>query len=88
MRPRQHFRIVGADTRRNAANATDISDDFLTAVKESFNQEYQSFNLLVRFGMANLSQTVPAARSTDTSSAGQPEWPYGLRNSLYCTAYR
>jgi serine/threonine protein kinase len=64
------YRIVGADTRRNAVNATDISDDFLTAVKESFNQEYQTFNLLVRFGAATLAKTVPVVNSSVTSSAG------------------
>ena len=62
---------MGADTRRNAVNATDISDDFLTAVKESFNQEYQTFNLLVRFGAATLAKTVPVVNSSVTSSAGQ-----------------
>lgn len=66
-------RIVGADTRRNALDATDISEDFFTAVKESFNQQYQSFNLLVRFGNATLSKPVPAAQSNDTSAAGGKE---------------
>lgn len=59
---------MGTDTRRNALNASSIGDDFLTAVKESFNQQYQTFNLLVRFDNATVSRSAPVANVTTAAS--------------------
>jgi len=62
-------RIVGMDTQRNAIDG--VPDmDFVTKAKESFNQEYQAFNLLVRFSEASTPAVAPVVTINSTSIAG------------------
>ena len=58
---------MGRDTQRNA-NASGIDETFLQNLYESFNQEYQFFNLLCQFGAATMPVLTPI-QSVNTTNA-------------------
>ena len=50
----------------------DLDPLFLTSLKESFNQEYQYFNLLVRFSSGSQPLAVPIVTVNGSSPGGVP----------------